>query len=119
AFRQREGLQRPAAQPDRLWRWAVLLAMVVVETVFNGNMFAQGNDYGLLGGFLLAGTLSCMNVGWGVLSGWLPLPQLYHRQVWRKVVGTCGILVAAGVAVVFNVAVAQFRDASVLGLATT
>jgi hypothetical protein len=93
--------------------------MIAIETALNGNIFAQGSDFGLLGGVLQAFTFSLANVGMGGLTGRFVLPQLQHISWWRRLVGAVVIIFAIIISVALNLAVAHFRDAMAAGNETT
>ena len=69
-FREKHGLRRPA-YPDgsTLSTAVILIACVLVETLLNGYLFAQKNELGLLGGAMIAGLVSIVNVGISSVAG--------------------------------------------------
>src|SRR5439155_16571817 len=63
AFRLKNGVHREAYLPESLiWHWAVLVVLVVAETVLNGLMLARGTVFGRLEGLIQALVLSILNL---------------------------------------------------------
>ena len=63
SFRSRHRLDRPAYDSGSLVMTAViLLSCFGLETALNGYLFAQKNDLGYLGGFLIAALVSLVNI---------------------------------------------------------
>jgi len=112
AFRIENRLQRSARGPDsRIFHWGVVALLLVVEAVLNGNFLARGLELGLLGGVVEAFLIAVLNVGSGLVMGWLALRQLYHRRWTHKVPALLALILYAGAAVGFNLLVAHYRDA--------
>jgi hypothetical protein len=106
-FQQRNGLQhRAAAYPEsQLYHFAIVAALALVEWVSLSTFYAEGSDFGLLGGVLIAMTLSLVNLSLAILSGNL-LRYVNHRSVRRKMLAlgavafltVCFLLVTLGAA---------------------
>lgn len=112
SFRQQNRLERMAHYPDsRLLHWGVISFIVLVESILNGIFLARGAELGLLGGVTQALVIALLNVGIGLTAGWFCLPQLVHRAWWRKIAGGLFAIGLVGFALVFNLAVAHYRDA--------
>lgn len=110
AFRKRHGLERPAFESGSLVATAViLLGCVMVETLLNGYLFAQKNELGYLGGFLIAGLVSIVNVGMASLAGFFSRFSR-HRNYLVKLCGVTIILGWLGFTGGFNLVLAHFRD---------
>lgn len=112
-FRRDHRLDRPAQVPEsHVLHFAVILLILVVESVLNGLFFAKGSDYGLLGGASQALIIALLNVGMAFAAGRGAAPLLNHRSSVVKAIGagalTLYLLMAAG----YNLAVAHFRDAA-------
>ena len=111
-FRQQNRLERMAHYPDaHLWHWGVIAVIVLVESVLNGIFLARGDELGLIGGVTQALVIALINVGIGLMAGWFCLPQLVYRAWWRKIAGGVFAIGLVGFALVFNLAVAHYRDA--------
>jgi hypothetical protein len=84
-FQGRHGLQhRVAAYPEsQLYHFAIVAALALVEWVSLSTFYAEGSDFGLLGGVLIAMTLSLVNLSLAILSGSL-LRYVNHRSARRK-----------------------------------
>ena len=115
-FRIRNQLSRPATYPEggaTFARYAVLLALIVIEGIANAYFFSQGLESGLLGGFLAAGLFAAVNLVTAFVLGKHAVPFVFHGN---RVVMTLGVF-AAGFAVICMICVgltiAHFRDALV------
>ncbi|HEY1932961.1 MAG TPA: hypothetical protein VGG99_13180 [Acetobacteraceae bacterium] len=111
-FRTRHHVRRAPRQPANRGMTVALLALcLVVESALNGVFFAQGSDFGLLGGIALALGLSAVNVIAGFVNGWAFLRAAQHRGWVVKAFGMLCFLALAAAIVAFNGYVAHFRDA--------
>lgn len=112
AFRQRHRLERPAAYPDsRILQIGIALVLMAVESVLNLVFFAEGSEFGLIGGLLEALALSALNVLPALLVGHLFLREMFHRNPVRKFLGFCCTGAWAAVVVALNLLAAHYRDA--------
>lgn len=111
-YRTRHHVRRAPRQPGNRGMTIALLALcLVIESALNGVFFAQGSDFGLLGGIALALGLSAVNVLAGFVNGWAFLRAAQHRNWFIKAFGMlCFLALAAGL-IMFNAYVAHFRDA--------
>ncbi|ASJ72796.1 hypothetical protein [Granulosicoccus antarcticus] len=111
-FRKTHGLRRHAEYPDSsLLTWAVLAAIMVLESLLNGYFFAQGSASGMLGGFGQAAMISLVNVLLAAAVALLPARLIPHKNIILKLVG---VLVTAAYFVVLVVVLlflTQYRDA--------
>jgi hypothetical protein len=106
-FQQKHGLHYRAASYPRspLYHFAIVAALALVEWVSLAAFYADGSDFGLLGGVLIAMTLSIVNVSLAILSGAL-LRYVNHRSPRRQALAftgvaslcTCFLLVTLGAA---------------------
>ena len=111
-FRATHRVRRAPRQPANRGMTVALLALcLVIESALNGVFFAQGSDFGLLGGIALALGLSAVNVVTGFINGWAFLRVAHHRNTAIKACGVLGFLLVAAGLVAFNGYVAHFRDA--------
>jgi hypothetical protein len=95
--------------------YAVLVLMVAAETAANGVLFAQGNDFGLLGGFAQAGVFASANIVLGVITA-LAMRQALHVAWWRRIPMGLSVACLALIGLALNLGVAQFRDALLVGV---
>lgn len=111
SFRNKHKRERPAYPRANVVVTAViLLVCVMVETILNGYLFAEKNDLGYLGGFLVAGLVSIVNVGMASLAGFfsrLSRHCNYAVKLWGAII-IIGWLALAGT---INLSLAHFRDA--------
>jgi hypothetical protein len=84
-FQQKHGLHyRAAAYPESpFYHFAIVAALALVEWVSLSTFYAEGSDFGLLGGVLIAMGLSVVNISLAILSGSL-LRYVNHQSPRRK-----------------------------------
>src|SRR6266550_8214884 len=84
-FQQKHGLHyRAAAYPEsQFYHFAVVAALALVEWVSLSTFYADGSDFGLLGGVLIAMALSVVNISLAILSGGL-LRYVNHHSPRRQ-----------------------------------
>jgi len=110
-FRKKHRLIRAAEERSSTARWvALVMLMLLFESVLNGYLFAQKNELGLLGGAMAAVLISLANVGLSSILGY------YSRFInsvkfLSKLWGLILTLAWIGMVAAFNLAVAHFRDA--------
>ena len=111
-FRCRHGLQREPQYPEsKLWHWAILILILLAETILNGLMLSRGTIGGLLEGFSIALVLAVINLSVGGVIGGVALP-LTRRVSWSLRVVCAVVLFAAIIfSVGFNLVVGHYRDA--------
>ncbi len=114
-FKHRNGLDREpdyVSQRTTLLLVGLIVLLFVIESGLNGAFLAVGSEGGLVGGWGLA-------LGFSVVN--LVLPALFFGPVSRyvshihmllKAVGVLAILGWLGTALVLNLGLAHFRDAS-------
>ncbi|HRC59616.1 MAG TPA: hypothetical protein PLD53_01535 [Candidatus Propionivibrio aalborgensis] len=112
AFREKHQLERMAHYPEsQLFHWSIITLILVLESILNGSFLARGHELGLIGGVIYALAISFVNVGSGLIAGYLLLPQLVHYAWWRKIAGGLAVIILAPFSISFNLAVAHYRDA--------
>lgn len=110
AFRETYGISRDARVPENpnLHR-AVVLSMIVIETLANMHFFAQGNPGGELGGAREALLIATVNVGLSYFTG--------VSLRWFNVPGTPRFLAAIGGVLyalalpLYHLAIGHYRNA--------
>lgn len=109
-FVRRHRLGREAHYPDssRL-TIALLLGVILIESLLNMAFFGQASEYGMLGGFFIAGSVSAFNVITSFFVG-RGLRYFNHIDRWRRGVAGVGMAAYALLMIVFNLAVGHYRD---------
>jgi hypothetical protein len=111
-FRAAHHLRRDAEFPEsRTWHFAILGGLLLIETVLNGLMLAQGTAGGRLEGFTQALVLSALNLSIGFLMGRIALPLARHRRLVTRLLGGLIMIVAITASITFNLLVGHYRDA--------
>lgn len=106
-FQHKHGLNyRAAAYPEsKFYHFALVAALALVEWVSLSTFYAEGSDFGLLGGVLIAMGLSIVNISLAILAGSL-LRYVNHRSRRLKLLAlaaaaalyACFLLVTLGAA---------------------
>jgi hypothetical protein len=115
-FRARNQLTRPATYPEgsaTFARYAVLLALIVIEGTANAYFFSQGLESGLIGGFLAAGLFAAVNLVTAFVLGKYAVPLVFHRNPAVTVLGVFAAGFAVACMISVGLAIAHFRDALV------
>ncbi len=114
-FKHRNGLDR---EPDYLSPRttaifiAVLVLIFLIESALNGTFLAVGSEGGLIGGWGLALGFSVVNLVLPVLVFGPVSRYLSHISFVLKGVGVLAVLGWVAAALVLNLGLAHFRDAS-------
>ena len=121
AFKRAHGLWRTPRPPSlgaQVLKFGLLLIVLVAETVLNGSFLAKGSELGLLGGTSEAFAFALLNVFASFLIGRIGLPQLEHRNPFRKLLGFLALAFWLVFAIALNLALAHYREVSGLILET-
>jgi hypothetical protein len=112
-FQQRHGLQhRTAAYPESpLYHFAIVAGLAVVEWIALASFYAEGSDFGLLGGVLIAMALSVVNISLAILSGSL-LRYVNHRSGRRRWLALTGAALLYASFALVTLAAAHYRVAT-------
>jgi hypothetical protein len=93
-----------------IFHFAILFAIAIAESIANSYFFAQGNDLGLLGGYLEATLISIVNVGSSLLIGVYLLPYKNYIKFIYSLISYL-VLLAFGLFIIFfNLGVGHYRD---------
>ena len=114
-FRIENGLNRAPKEdsPARnFFKWAVILALLVVETILNGQLLSNENARGFIGGIFEAFVFASLNIGFAFLLGRLPIPQINHVSIWRKLIGITFLEIYIVFVITINLALAHYRDST-------
>jgi len=112
-FQQKHNLHHRAASypKSQLYHFAIVAALALVEWVSLAAFYAEGSDFGLLGGVLIAMTLSIVNISLAILSGSL-LRYVNHRSPRRKALALTGVAVLYTCFLLVTLAAAHYRAAT-------
>ena len=113
-FCEDHGLKRPASYPNsKLLPYAILLTLLLVESLINANLLGEGHERGLIGGFVVAGTIAFVNViTIGGLGGF-GLRRTLHLDSRHRLAGLSAIILFAISAIVVNLMGAHLRAAHI------
>jgi len=115
SFKRRHRLDRAAKVPSAgatSVKIALLVVLVLVEIVMNGNFLAKGSEQGIIGGITEAVVFGVLNIGAALLFAIFCVRNLVHRSWLMKVVGLLGLAAYVGVALAVNLALAHYREVS-------
>jgi hypothetical protein len=109
-FQQKHGLNhRTATYPEsQIYHFGIVAALAVVEWVSLSTFYAEGSDFGLLGGVLIAMGLSIVNISLAILSGNL-LRYVNHRSVRQKTLAVTAVALLYGCFLLVTLAAAHYR----------
>jgi hypothetical protein len=112
-FQQKHGLHhRTAAYPEsQFYHFGIVAALALVEWVSLSSFYAEGSDFGLLGGVLIAMTLSIVNISLAILSGSL-LRYVNHRSARRKRLALTAVAFLYACFLLVTLAAAHYRVAT-------
>jgi vacuolar-type H+-ATPase subunit H len=112
SFRQIHHRIDEAVYPEsKIFHWAIVLALVVIESGLNGYFFAKGSEIGYLGGINQALLVSLANIGVSIMVGTYVIRNLHHIEGIRRGWGTFGLVLWIGFILIFNLGVAHYRTA--------
>ncbi|MDZ4109148.1 MAG: hypothetical protein U1E18_06055 [Brevundimonas sp.] len=114
-FAARNDRLAPASIKDNLIvPFSTLALMFVIESLVNGFVLAEVSEQGVMGGAVIAGVISAVNIGLGLISGLIGWRNAFHVKLWRRIAGwaLAGMILVA--AFCFNLLVAHFREAAEL-----
>ncbi len=109
-FQTANDLHRIAEYPrSDILHWAVVGALVLIESIANSFFFAGGSDLGLIGGALQAMLISCVNIGAALLSGMYAFRNMHHVNPVRHHFAAAGTAAFVAFMIFFNFATAHYR----------
>jgi hypothetical protein len=110
-FRFNNKLRRGAHYKTSLeMTFAILAAMFVGESILNGSLLSEVMSQGLVGGALLAGVISGINIMLGIAAGLWGWRNLNHQNITNRLIGGSLMLICHGFALTWNIFVAHFRE---------
>jgi len=112
-FQQTHGLHyRAATYPEsQVYHFAIAAALALVEWVALASFYAEGSDFGLLGGVLIAMALSVVNISLAIVSGNL-LRYVNHRSAGRRLLALTGAAVLYAAFALVTLGAAHYRVAT-------
>ena len=112
-FQQKHGLHyRAASYPgSQLYHFAIVAGLALVEWMSLAAFYAEGSDFGLLGGVLIAMTLSIVNISLAILAGGL-VRYVNHRSGRRKALALTAVALLYAGFLLVTLAAAHYRVAT-------
>lgn len=111
-FQLEHGLKDRAAspRPSLVWHFSLVCAFAVIEWVALSVFYAEGSDFGLLGGVLMAAALSLVNIVLAVVAG-VVAHNINHRHTLRKLGGVFAVFALTVLFLFATAFAAQYRNA--------
>src|SRR5690606_29751191 len=114
-FQRKNKLDRGAITTSgskRFLKVAFLLAVFVIEWLFNGSFLAEGSRMGFVGGVIAAAVFAFLNVGVAfVLTMW-GIKNLNHSSYVRKLYGFVALIAYIVLGLTINLLLAHYRELS-------
>ncbi|MFC5757951.1 hypothetical protein [Rhizobium sp. GCM10022189] len=115
SFKRNHRLDRAAKVPSAgatSVKIALLVVLVLIEVVMNGNFLAKGSEQGIVGGITEAIVFAILNIGAALLFAFFCVRNLLHRSWLMKLGGLVGLIFYVAVALAVNLALAHYREVS-------
>lgn len=96
---------------ERTWTVIFVLVVLLAESTLNAGFFAKGSTTGLLGGLLMAGALSILNVSIAVALGAFSLRYMRDVRWPARLAGCVSSLLLLVAMIGANLLIAHYRDA--------
>lgn len=114
-FKKENNIARGADYPDsHIFTVSLLFAALIIESVCNGLFFAEGSDFGLIGGILYAIVIAFINIALGFLNGWWVFRYKNHQSAIKVTIFTAIFLIICLSDFFLNLLVAHYREALVI-----
>ena len=112
-FREKHKVQRLTVRPESLsLHIAILVFLVVIESIANGLVIGQVVEGGILHGVTVATTLAAINIAVSFAFGqWVRALGLFHRNPVRKLLAIVMVLIFVGFLGVYHLSIAHLREA--------
>jgi hypothetical protein len=115
-FKRKHGLTRMAHYPSSTFlHWSVVAFLALLESFINSSFFGQGDEFGLIGGWIKGILLAFANVLLGLWIGWKGFRQRLRREFLWKAVGYASAIIYLPLLFWINVSAAHFREAMLGG----
>lgn len=109
-FKTKNKLKREPHYPESYETYvAVLLALLLLETIMNGVFFAKGNEYGYTGGTLIALSIASVNLAISFFLGRFTSYKNHIKNAW-KCIGYLSSIVILLWVFSYNLMVAHYRQ---------
>lgn len=109
-FKSKHQIAHRATYPENpLWATAILVTLLVVESMLNANMLAKTNIYGIIGGWAEAIFISLANIFFGFFAGMVPTRFSFYRKSFARNSARVGLAGSIAVIVFFNFMFAHYR----------
>lgn len=113
SFQKMHRLERPAkigTPRASFFKWALIVLLVLVELVLNGELLSKGSELGLVGGIVEAFIFAVLNVGVALMFGIFWIPFINHRNWLLKLFGLIGLATYLACMIGINLALAHYRE---------
>jgi hypothetical protein len=112
-FQQEHGLAHRAARypASNLRHFALVVLIAVGEWVLLSTFYAEGSDFGLIGGVMIAMILSLANVTLAIFIGLLAT-SLHHKNTPRKILASGAMVICASLFLLITLGAAHYRSAT-------
>lgn len=107
---QNQILRKAEYQSSTIKVVAIIFAMFLVESLLNGALLSQVVEDGLVGGAILAGFISAINILTGIIAGLVGWRYAGHRNRYFRAFGIALAGVCHLLAISWNLLVAHFRE---------
>jgi hypothetical protein len=98
----------------KLEKWQFTLAFLMVplaiESLLNGNFFADASEFGMVGGAATAVIISALNITLGFVMGWWPARYCQHVRASHLLWALPAYAGMITLIVLFNLAVGHYRE---------
>jgi hypothetical protein len=110
-FRRRHGLNRAASyRESTLLPFAILVGAFVLESFVNAFLLRRISEQGWVGGVVLAGVISLVNISLGVFGGGVGWRLAGHKFPLQRAIGWAVTVGALVLAFFWNIYAAHFRE---------
>jgi hypothetical protein len=110
-FRRRHGLNRAASyRESTLLPFAILVGAFVLESFVNAFLLRRISEQGWVGGVVLAGVISLVNISLGVFGGGVGWRLAGHKFPLQRTIGWAVTVGALVLAFFWNIYAAHFRE---------
>ena len=114
-FKNNNFINRDADYPDsQIFHWAIIISMVVIESVLNSYFFSQASTFGIIGGIFQALLVSLVNVGIALVVGkylfpWKNKVDMEGEKPYLTTVTVSMVFIIA-IIILFNLTLAHYRE---------
>lgn len=118
-FKKQNNLQKRTAKLHTgiksVMFYMVIALVFFFETFSNGYFLKEATlDGGIAGGIVFSFYFSVINIGFSYLLTYFGIRQLFHIKFLHKIYGFISLAALIGIAIILNLALAHFRDISIM-----